>query len=259
MSDDSIIWRVNRKPRFPVLSLGEYMACEDGPRQTMRRNMKYERIAPTLIFRKVAKSVASYLCSPIRDRRILDRCRDELEQDRDNASNPTARDNAQYAIRALEAFERSLNALPVSGMNITHAPMQKPTMIEGVKVSIQPTALIRVERSRGKPLRGAIIVDTAKGQEPKTDEAKAKATAGMTHAAYLLHDLVANSIASDTEKASTDHCMIFHSHRPELVCSPSNYRTQLRNVEAACRDIAGAWDAIQPPSSFDPKRASYRD
>ena len=259
MSDDSIIWRVNRKPRFPVLSLGEYMACEDGPRHTLRRNMKPERIAPTLIYRKLAKGVASYLSSPIRDRRILDRCRDDLERDRDNAPNPTARDNAQYAIRALEAFERSLNALPVSGMNFTLAPLQKPTMIEGVKVSIQPTALIRVERPRGKPLRGAIIVDTAKGQEPKTDEAKAKATAGMVHAAYLLHDLVANSIAGDGEKASAEHCMIFHSHRPELVVSPLNYRTQLRNVAAACADIAGAWDAIQPPASFDASRASYRD
>jgi hypothetical protein len=56
MSDDPIIWRVNRKPRFPVLSLGEYMATEDGPRQTMRRNMKYERIAPTLIYRKLQKA-----------------------------------------------------------------------------------------------------------------------------------------------------------------------------------------------------------
>ncbi len=130
MSDDSIIWRVNRKPRFPVLSLGEYMACEDGPRQTMRRNMKYERIAPTLIYRRLQKGVASYLSSPIRDRRILDRCRDDLEKERENASTSTARDNAQYALRALETFERSLNALPIAGVNLTLAPLQKPMMIE---------------------------------------------------------------------------------------------------------------------------------
>jgi hypothetical protein len=225
----------------------------------MRRNMKYERIAPTLIYRKLQRGVASFISSPIRDRRILDRCRDDLEQERDNATTPTARDNALYALRALETFERSLNALPIAGMNLTLAPLQRATPIEGVKVSIQPTALIRVERRRGKPLRGAIIVDTAKGQEPKTDDAKARATAGMIHAAYLLHELVANSIAAQDEKASTEHCLIFHSHRPELVCSPSNYRSQLRNVEAACRDIASAWDGIQPPASFDPSRASYRD
>ena len=225
----------------------------------MRRNMKYERIAPTLIYRRLQKGVASYLSSPIRDRRILDRCRDDLEKERENASTSTARDNAQYALRALETFERSLNALPIAGVNLTLAPLQKPMMIEGVKVSVQPTALIRVERPRGKPLRGAIIVDTAKGQEPKTDEAKAKATLGMTHAAYLLHELVANSVATDDEKPSAEHCMVFHSHRPELVCSPSNYRSQLRNMEAACRDIVASWDGIQPPASFDAARASYRD
>jgi hypothetical protein len=225
----------------------------------MRRNMKYERIAPTLIYRKLQKGVAAYLSSPIRDRRILDRCRDDLEQERENATNATARDNAQYALRALEAFERSLNSLPITGLNLTLAPLQRATIIEGVKVSIQPTALIRVERQRGKARRGAIIVDTAKGQEPKSDDAKSRATDGMTHAAYLLHEFVANSITAQDERSSTEHCLIFHSHRPELVCSPQNYRSQLKNVEAACRDIANAWVAIQPPASFDPSRASYRE
>lgn len=225
----------------------------------MRRNMKYERLAPTLIYRRLQKGVSSYLSSPVRDRRILDRCRDDLESERENSSSPTARDNAQYALNALDAFERSLNALPITGMNLTLAPLQRPMMIEGVKVSIQPTALIRVERPRGKPLRGAIIVDTAKGQEPKTDEAKAKATAGMIHAAYLLHELVANSVVADDEKPSTEHCMVFQSYRPQLVSSPSNYRSQLRNLEAACRDVVSVWNDINPPPSFDPSRARFRD
>ena len=58
MSNSQIVWRVNRKPRFPILSMGEYMVADDGPRETMRRNMKYERISPTLLYAKLQRAVA---------------------------------------------------------------------------------------------------------------------------------------------------------------------------------------------------------
>jgi hypothetical protein len=259
MSDSSLVWRVNRRPRFPILSLGEYMAADDGPRQTMRRNMKFERIAPTLLYRKVQRAVAGYLASPVRDRRILNQCRDDLEAERSNVTSPKAKENATYALRALDTFERSLNALPVGGVTVQLAPTFRAHMIESVKVSIQPTVLISVTRPRGRTLRGAIIVDTAKGIEPRTDDARRRATEGMMHAAYLLHEHVAGAVVMDGERPSPEHCMIFHTHRQELVCSPTNYKKLLRNVEAACRDITTSWESIAPPSSFDPAKARYRD
>jgi hypothetical protein len=235
------------------------MVADDGPRQTIRRNMKYERIAPTLIYSKLQRAVASYLASPIRDRKILERCREEIADEALNATSPKARENATYALRALETFERSLNALPIAGINLSLAPLYRAHVVGGVKVSIQPTALISVNRPRGKPLRGAIIIDTAKGIEPKTEEAKARAQTAMVHSAYMLHEHVSQSVTSDDEKSSSDYCMVFHTHRQELVKSPANYRSMLRNLEAACQDISVAWEAIDPPPSFDRLRARFRD
>jgi hypothetical protein len=255
----ALIWRVNRKPRFPLLSLGEYLAAEDSQRETMRRNMKYERIAPTLLYRKLQLAVGQYLSSPLRDRRILDRCKQDLEAERERAKTPTAADNATYAIRALETFERSLNSLSVGGFVLERPPLFRPTLIESVKLSIQPTALITVNRPRGKTLKGAIVVDTAKGVEPKTPEAKLKAIRGMTHAAYLLHEHVASLINTTDHKSSPEHCLIFHSYRAELVPSPQNYKKDLENTKAACRTVAELWDRIDPPPSFDPSKARYRD
>ena len=239
--------------------MGEYMAASDGPRETMRRNMKYERMAPSLLYSKVAESVSSFLSSPTRDHRILTKCQQLLEDERDSATNATKRDNAVYALRSLEVFERSLNALPLAGLQFQKIGPLKPMEIEGVKVSVQPTALVTQVRPRGKNLRGAIIVDTAKGVEPKSDEARAQATMAMTHTAYLLHELVNDRIVAEDEKPSTDHCMVFHTYRQELVASPSNYRRMLGNMKAACRDIAARWDSIDPPPSFDPAAARYRN
>jgi hypothetical protein len=259
MSDPQLVWRVNRKPRFPFLSMGEYMALDDGPRETMRRNMKYERIAPTLIYMKLQRGIARYLTSPTRDRRILDNCRAELEADREKAKTPKAIENAKYALRALGVFEGSLNALPIGGLSLIYPPVYQPLIVEGVKISVQPTALVTVNRKRGAPLRGAIAVDAAKGTEPKTDKAKASATEAMIHGAYLLHENVVARVISGDEKPSTEHCLVFHTHRPELVVCPDNYKKMLRNLQAACRDISVSWDKIPPPPAFDPEKARYRD
>lgn len=258
MPNTDFTWRVNLTPRFPVLSMGEYMALDDGPRETMRRNMKYERIAPTLMYSKMQKAVASYLCSKTRDVHILQRCRSELEADRGSASSARAAENATYALRSLEVFERNLNALPIGGIWASLPPIYKPHVIEKVKISIQPTAILTVSRPRGKDLIGLLLVDTAKGIEPKTPEAATKLTNGMIHASYLLHEHAINAVVTENNKASTDHCMVFHSHRPELVVCPSNYKKMLGNMKAACRDIAAAWESIDPPPSFDPKKAKYR-
>jgi hypothetical protein len=50
--------------------------------------------------------------------------------------------NIIFALRALETFERSLNALGLDGLNFENAPAARPLRIEGVSVSVQPTAHI---------------------------------------------------------------------------------------------------------------------
>jgi hypothetical protein len=81
----------------------------------------------------------------------------------------------------------------------------------------------------------------------------------MSITSMLLHDLVSNTVIADGEKASPDHCYTFHSYRQERVTSPSNYRKTFNVIEAALRTVRDLWVGIQPPVSFDPARARYRD
>lgn len=235
------------------------MAADDGPRETQLRNMKYERLAPSLIYRKLSLAVTGYLVSPTRDRRILAACRQDLEDSKALAIEPQELENIKYELRALDAFERSLNMLELGGINLVRAPQASPLMIEGVRVNVRPTAHIKVERPRGGKLLGAIVIDVAKGILPKTDEAAAKLTNGMTHSAILLHQHVIETFTDDEGKPSLDHCVIFHTHRGERICAPSAYRKALGNIQAVCRNIARGWDGIVPPASFDPGRARYRN
>lgn len=258
MRNPDIKWRVNRRPRFTVLDMGEYMAADDGPRETMLRDMRYERLARTLVYRTLRLAVHSFLVSPTRDRGILARRRDGLERERANATSPQQRENFTYELRALDTFEASVNALGMAGLNFERAAPAAPLSIEGVSVSVQPAAHIRARRPRGAPLIGALIVDVAKGQTPKTDSAKARVSDGMRHAAILTYQYVAREFPTDDPKPSPDHCVIFHTHRQERVTAPDPHRRMYRNIEAVCRNIARSWNAIDPPASFDPSCAVYR-
>lgn len=254
-----MVWRVNRKPRFTVLDMGEYMAADDGPRETLLRNMKFERMARTLTYRTLHQAVTSFLTSPTRDRRILEKCRQSLQDELTFATNPTVIDNLTYELRALEAFERSLNAMKITGVNLDRVGRAGSLHIEGVKISVRPTTHIRVARPRGPDLLGALVVDLAKGILPKTQEAEAKLANGMVHSAVLVREYAEREFAGTDGKVSPEYSVVFHAHRLDWTCAPTNYRKLLRNVEAVCRNISRSWSLIEPPASFDKTRAVYRD
>ena len=242
--------------------MGEYMAADDEPRETILRNLKYERIAPSLIYDKLYKAVVGYLTSPTLDRRILDACRTTLESERDASEAAQKRENLQYELNALDAFERSLNALDTRNMLFERLPQTgRPISAHGVTISVRPTVRIRVSRPRGKDLVGALLIDTAKGLVPKTPEAEAKLSKAMTHTAVIVHRQVAEIYAETPEdgvQVSPEHCVVFHSHRQQRIECPSGSRKMMRNIEAVCRHIAGGWNGIAPPPSFDPAKARYR-
>jgi hypothetical protein len=233
------------------------MAADDGPRDTMLRNLKFEKLARTLSYRDVDQAVGQFLASPTRDRKILGRCRDLLEHERTTTINPQQRDNISYQLQALDAFERSLNSLEIAGLNFERVtPLRLP--MQGVSISIYPTVGIRLRRVRGADLVGALVVDLAKGPSLRGEGAQRRATTAMTHSAIILHLYTVSARCDDGSKPSHDHCIVFHAHRAERVAAPSNYRRVLRNMEAVCRTVARGWDNIEPPPNFDQRQARYR-
>ncbi|TXH39268.1 MAG: hypothetical protein E6Q98_01040 [Rhodospirillaceae bacterium] len=235
------------------------MAADDRRRETMLRNMKFERLAPSLLYRSLNNAVTKFLTSPTRDKSILAKCRAYLQAEIEASINPQQRENLTYETRALDAFENSLNALPMAGANFEHAPQATaPITYSQVHISVWPMARVRVIRPRGATLIGALIVDLAKGITPRTEAAKERLTDEMTFSAVLLHEFAATNLVNDGEKSSPEHCWIFHSHRQQLLAAPNAYKKILANIEAACQHISRGWDDIKPPETFDAKFASYR-
>lgn len=252
-------WRINERPRFTALTLGAYMAADDGPRETMRRDMRFERVARTIRYDNVRRAIGRFLASPTRSLAILAECEQMLEHEIREARSRERRASLAHELRALQDFQAGLNSLNLGGFQLwKHGHVFRPMDIEGVTVSVQPDVMVRQVRPRGRDQIGAIIVDVSKGQSCTTDEARRKVEKAMTHSAVLLHTLVADGATTESELASSNHCIVFHAHRAQVVTAPENYKTMMKNMQAVCRDIRRAWAGIEPPAGFDPSRATTR-
>ncbi|NMJ42811.1 hypothetical protein GWK16_16315 [Roseomonas sp. JC162] len=259
LGSDDKVWRVNRRPRITAFELGEYIAADDDPRDTIVRGMKFERIARSTLYRTVRMAIARYLAGQSRDPTILEACRADLLNRRRSATSQQQSRNLDHEIAALDAFQKASPHLDTAGCIVTRASIQRPMVIEGVTVSVQPTIWLRFNRNRGLDLAGAVIVDPAKGGMLKSADAQAAALLASQVTAVMVHRLVERAITQDGVRASADHCIVFHSHRQTATPAPASHKRMARNVEAACRAIVRAWPDVEEPAGFDPKRATYRN
>lgn len=239
--------------------MGAYMAADEGPRETLRREMKYERLGHTLRNDDVRRAIRDFLLSPTRSLAILASCEDRLRAKISEAASTKARDNLTHQMRALNDFRNGLNELGIHGLQLwTKGHVFRPLSFEGVTISVQPYALVRQVRMRGRDQVGALLIDVAKGPSCKTDEAARKVEKAMIYSAILLRHIVSDAAVGPEEISSPEHCVVFHAHRAQRVAAPANYKTLMRNMLAECRDIRRAWNDIEAPPSFDPSRAQYR-
>lgn len=235
------------------------MAADDGPRETLLRDSRYEREFRSISYRPVNDIVTRFMSSPTRSRVILAEGRDALSQQREAAIDPKAQSNIDLQIAALDAFERALNIIAMAGLEFERVSLKQPKLnLSGVEISVSPTVWVRQRRTRGRDRLGALIIDPAKGDLLKTDEARAKNKKAMQVSTSLMHLHVATTRCGRDEVASAEHCQIVHIHRQEVFTAPENYRRELKNMEAVCRWARRMWDDLKPPSSFDPSRARYR-
>lgn len=236
------------------------MATDEGPRETFAQGMKYERLARTLTYRRVYQAVASFLSAPTRDFRVLERCRKELNDElAAAASDPKQAMSIKHELAALAAFEKSLNSIPMDGLDLARASHIGGKLIYGeMTINVRPTVTVYRRRPRADDLRGAMLLDVAKGLPIKTPRAATRAKEAMEYTAMLLHEYVAGQLCADGEKPSRELCVVFHCFRQETVAPPSAYARELRNIQAVCRSLSRDWDSIPPPASFDEARATYR-
>lgn len=196
-------------------------------------------------YRDLRKLLCDFLVDPIRRPELLEEGRLRLRDLADNPGcSPFMREDARASLGALETFQRSLNALGLSGIPLTKPPAGLPPLIiENVEIPVALDLMIQIRDRRHGLQVGGVLFRLSKGSETETEGASNKRREIGKNAAVLVHMMASERLAgAGTSQASI--CYSVDVHQGEAHAAPRSYVSIERNVRAACRTIAARWDAV---------------
>jgi hypothetical protein len=183
----------------------------------------------------------------------------EASRDAANSSlSDLKRDDASVSVQNLSVFIKMLNKFKFTGKDLTPLEeKQPPVVIEGVKVQTDLACLVRSVSRSDVPRVGAVFLNTQAGNGLGTrEETKRKRTkAGETVSLIVLGRLI--NEFSDFGEPHPEDCLHVYVRAGHFWSAPKSYVNKMENVKAEARSVANGWDAIVPPSDYDPARANH--
>lgn len=113
-------------------------------------------------------------------------------------------------------------------------------LIEGVRVSVQPEIVVSFTH-RGVAKFGGVIFNFSKGDYSSLENGNSKYKAG-DYAAVLLFLMLGVRFGGEGGPRNAN-CFAVDVYRERIFTASASHKTMLKNLEAACRNIARQWDA----------------
>jgi hypothetical protein len=140
--------------------------------------------------------------------------------------------------KALEHFMDVCEALPTKGIRYERGHGSPPRLdICGVSVSVRPDFLLYFEK-RGQPVIGALKIHFTQ------DKGRGLGKEGQQYVATLCREWLKAHGPEDREPLYT-HCFSLDVFRKSLVSAPSSFTKRMKEIEAACLDIALLWPTLE--------------
>lgn len=111
-------------------------------------------------------------------------------------------------------------------------------LIEGVRVSVQPEIVVSFAY-RGSTKFGGVIFNFSKGDQSSFENGNGKYHAGDYAAALVFLMLGVHFGAAGGPRSA--NCFAVDVYRGRVFETPGAHKTMLKNLEAACRNVARQW------------------
>jgi hypothetical protein len=247
----------HREPRISATALAQYLILRPDGQQNILHDSKFSRPPIVTANGDAMRALRAYNQDPKRPKDVLIRVKKALTT-RAAALDikPKTRDEALRCVEIIEMFERAENALGMRPMALSEAPAFAPVTIEGVSVSIRPDFLVSGPSGRV----GAAMLRVAKAPDPaacKTEEARDRR--GNTRrelARYMVAEmqLLLEAQGETYGIPDRDLCFVADVRLSERIGPAPDHSVRLRDIRAACAQIAKLWPSIEPkPSLFKKK------
>lgn len=244
--------RERHEPRVSATALAEYLIGHADAQETIVHNSRFSRPPIVAANQASLRALRAYNCDPNRAKSALRVVKENLTAKAALPDiTPKARDEALRCIETIQMFELSENALGLQGLPLFEAPRFDELEIEGVLLSVRPDFLVQPVNGRV----GAGIIRVAKAPDPadcKQDETK---RARMEHRRELARYIIAmfHMLLDEQngEYGVPDPALSFLAdvRLGERIGAAPDHTARIRQIRAACRQIASQWDSIKPRKS----------
>lgn len=194
-------------------------------------------------YQHARRGIAACLVSPGDINRIVAASVVGLEQRRDDpSSTPLVRDDAIRSIEVIETFQRSVNALGLSGARYESPPKPSRSLtISGVEVAVTADAVARAPARGGRDRVGEVFIRCAIGTSG--DAAENRRADANGHLATIAH-MHAAQFLTGLGDPHAPTSMVVDVSRGLIIRGPSSTTRRVANITAACSMIAAIWPTI---------------
>lgn len=225
--------RERSQPRISITKLGEYMVASPTRRRRIVIDQKRPQDYIVARYNDAQESIAEFLINAI-GKDCLRRKIEELNGG--VVSTEWQAQSNQLCAEAIMAFLGFVDSLSLDGLEPQRGDTCPPKLdIAGVAVSVRPEVLITGKDRKGEPLNGAIKLYISK-TTPLTPEA-------AEYVATTVHQFVSDYRG---EAGKTDYrlCYVLDVFNKKVFSAPRSHVRRRADIEAACEEIARAWDSL---------------
>jgi hypothetical protein len=142
---------------------------------------------------------------------------------------------------ALEKFAEFAQEIHCTGIKVPRPrDGYRHMLIENVRVSVQPEIVFTLQH-RGQSKYGGIMVNFTKGDSTSYDKKQGRYYSG-DYAAFLIFLMLGLHYGNTGVRNAS--CYAVDIYRKAAYSGTTAHVTMLRNIEAACRNIARQWDEV---------------
>jgi hypothetical protein len=220
---------VRDEPSFSLNGLMRYLHTKPAGRARITGDQKRPSDIAASYYDPAAAAIRRFVVKGMKDEAILTRAAARLAA---VSEFDESRVNALANIEALDAFRASYRKLDFRGLTPSRGKDAKAWLrIGGVRVNVRPEIALG-GIVRGEPRAGALTLYFSKGHPlPRTS---------AEYGAALVKRYCEERLAGGA-KVRPEDCSIFEVRTGEIYHAPSSAVRRMKEIEAACEEIALRW------------------
>ncbi|MGB3526524.1 MAG: hypothetical protein WBB32_11240 [Flavobacteriales bacterium] len=221
-------------PRLSVAKIAEYVSATPARRKRIILDAKEPMTFIVNTYVNAKDTLVDYFMAENLNLEDILAAMERIKQAR--ADTPNAQQNQRLCIEALERFVDAAADLDhLESFKRNKGPKSaKKLPVKGVDISVQPEVILR-HAVKGKRTVGAVKLVFSKNNPLSNAQGECIAALLNAH----LQD-----IKKADETVAVKHCLVVDVFAGQIYSPPKAFKRKMKDVEAACEEIAGRWEAL---------------